>query len=219
MNFSHKLLLAAVATFAPVMMQAATISSDPTLSVGGMTFSNFTCSVSKGGIVATPSNCGQINVDTITAPAMGIQITSGFTAAAFSFDDAVITYHLTSDTGISNVGLSFNGFFLGMGVTSVTESVFSGNQLVGFATVACGSPSLGATCDRTDNIMLNGTYTDLHIEKDINVTAAAGIAGASIVDQTFTATPEPSSMALIGSGLLGAFGLLRRKANKGAQTV
>ena len=48
--------------------------------------------------------------------------------------------------------------------------------------------------------------------KDINVTAANGVAQASYVDQTFTATPEPGSTALMGSGLLAVAGLLRRRS-------
>lgn len=209
MHFSHKLLIAAIAAFAPAMIQAATISSNPTLSVDGLTFSGFTCSISKGGVLATPSSCGEINVNTITQPGTGIQITSGFTAGYGSFDDAVLTYNLSSTSGVSAVGLDFNGIFLGLGVSSVTESVFSGNQLVGFATVSCGT---AVGCNRTDNILLNGVYNNLHIEKDINVSAALlGVAQASVIDQTFTATPEPSSMALLGSGLLGAAFLRRKK--------
>lgn len=217
MKFTHKLILAAIATVAPAVMHAAPITSNPTLSVDGYTFSGFSCSVTKGGQLAFPDNCHEINVNTITSPGVGLQISSGFTALSGSFDDAVIGYHLAAESGVSSIGLDFNGIFEGLAISSVTESVFSGSTLVGFAQVSCGA-DFG--CTRTTTVSLNGTYNNLYVEKDINVSASR-MSGAliSTVDQTFTATPEPSSMALIGSGLLGAFGLLRRKAKKGVEVA
>lgn len=209
MHFSKKLILAAVACLAPVVGYAAPVTSSTSLSVDGLNFNSFTCSVSKGGVIATPSNCGQINVNTITQPGMGISFSSGFTAALGSFDDAVISYNVSSTSGISSVGLDFNGTFLGLGVSSVTESVYSGSTMVGFAQVSCG---VVGGCNRADNISLNGVYNNLFIKKDINVTAAAGLAQVSYIDQTFAHAPEPGSTALLGSGLLAIAGLLRRRS-------
>jgi hypothetical protein len=208
MQFSKSILIAAVAAFMPLAGYADPITPSPTLAIDGLTFDNFTCSLAGTG---SPTACSQINVNTITSPAVGIQITSGFAAAPGSFTDATITYDLSSITGINNVGLSFNGFFLGQAISSVTEQVFSGSTLVGSAVVSCSS----AGCNQTDFITLNAYYTNLHIEKDINVTGFDGVAGASIIDQTFTASPEPSSTALLGGGLLMAAAALRRRAKLG----
>ena len=214
MNFSKQLLIAALA-IAPATMIAAPVTSDPSLSVEGYNFSGFTCSMSKGGAIATPSNCGEIQVATTLSPGVGLQISSGFTAADGSFDDAVIGYHLSSSTGVSSIGLDFNGYFLGMGISSVTESVYSDGTLVGSAKVSCASPEFGGGCNQTDTVLLNGTYTNLFVQKDINVTGAVdSSAQASVIDQTFTATPEPSSLALMGSGLAGTLAMLRRRAKK-----
>ncbi len=215
MHFSKKLLLTAVACLAPAISHAAPVTAGTSLSVGGLNFSNFGCTVnmsSPNGTAATPTACDQISVDAITQPGTGISFTSGFTAlstGAAAFSDAVLTYNLSSAMGISSVGLSFNGWFSGLAITSVTESVYDGSQLVGFAKVNCGT--IG-DCVQSDNITLNGSYNNLFIKKDINVTAANGVAQASYVDQTFTAAPEPGSTALLGSGLLAVAGLLRRRS-------
>jgi hypothetical protein len=208
--FSKTLFITAIAALAPIAMLAGPVTSSPSLSIDGLSFSNFTCSISKGGLFATPSHCNQIDVNTITSPGTGIEFTSGFLAAPFSFDDAALTYNVTSASGISSVGLDFDGSFFGLAITSVTESVYSGSTLVGQAEVSCGAHALGAGCNLTDNIALNGVYNDLHIEKDINTTGIFGTAESSIIDQTFSQVPEPASTALLGLGLLAAAFVLRR---------
>ena len=213
MQLSKSILIAAVAVLTPLASHAAPITTNPSLSVSGLNFGNFSCTLTRGGALATPYDCSEVNVNTISNPA-GIEITSGF-GAILGFDDAVVKYSVSSaSTPIHSVGLFFDGAFDGMAISRVTESVFSGQTLVGTATVSCGAY---AGCSQTDNIVLNGWYSSLNVEKDIYVAAGAGDATVSIIDQTFdvASAPEPSSMALFGSGILGAALFLRRRIKLG----
>ena len=174
----------------------------PSLSVRDLTFGDFACSVTRGGIVALPADCSEIFVHPLIVAHnnAGIQIISDFFAAPFSFDNALLRYHVSSNTGIDRVGLNFNGGYLGLAISSATEYVFSEDQLLGSAQVFC---DFGVGCDRTDDILLHGVYQDLTILKDINVTGLVGFAGESIIDQTFGVAPEPSTWCLLSLGILG----------------
>jgi hypothetical protein len=55
---------------------------------------------------------------------------------------------------------------------------------------------------------------ELWVEKDVTVTGGAnanGFAGISIINQTFSQVPEPSTVLLVGLGLLGMVAVNRKR--------
>ena len=171
-------------------------SAAPMAGPGGLLFDNFACSVSRDSVLAAPSGCSQIFVRPLVTSqnTLGIRFTSDFFAPPYSFDRALIGYQVQSPDGIGSVGLAFNGAYLGLAISSVIENVYSGNRLVGSAAVYYGA---FVGCDRTDNILLNGLYHDLTVVKEIDVVSLAGLAGQTIIDQTFGIAPEPGSAQLL----------------------
>lgn len=207
-------LLTAAALIAPLAMNAAAISPSPTLAIGGLTFSNFSCAVFSSGSIVSPTSCGGVSVNSITFPGNGIEFdASNFLAGSASANDIRINYTVTSTSPITMVGLDFNAIYAGQAVSSVTESVYSGSTLVGMTSVNVGSSDFGSPNVLASNISLKGGYYVLNIQKDINLTAGTSSSTQfSFVQQTFTsAVPEPGTTALMGGGLLGLALAIRRR--------
>jgi PEP-CTERM motif len=76
---------------------------------------------------------------------------------------------------------------------SITSSVINGNTL---------------TIQGTGNLLLDGYDSTIG-----NFTITASNNEVSVFEATAAATPEPASLALFGTGLLGVVGIARRKFN------
>jgi len=195
--------------------QAATFSlgdlikNNSTITIGDKAFSDFSCTLSRGGAgITTPFNCDQINVTTTTVGGnYALEFQSGFFSTGGTFLDALLGYTvkvLDPTMWINNIGLSFNGVTTGDGFTNVAETVAnSGGTTIGAATVTAPTPL-------STLISLNEPVKEAKVKKDIFLTGgSSGTASISVIDQWFVQkkveVPEPGTVS--GALAIGAFGV------------
>lgn len=213
-----KVLLAFLIVSCLSMLQAA-ITSSTSITNGDKLFNGFTCSIVYGGGGGTPASCADITVTGTTDALgnLGIQFQLGaeansFTTGPGSTVDILLGYNVTvvgSSNLLSDIHMSFNGNVTGTGSTNVSETVNnSGGVTIGQITVLNPPPVLNAQMDLTQQV------TTASVTKDIFLSSgASGTANISFITQTFSQTgvPEPGSIVLLGTALLGITGLIRRR--------
>ena len=187
------------------------------------TYSNFVYSGSSnppgygipaGSIVVTPIT---------TAGNPGFQFSAGWfasTSSAVLEEDSLIQYTVNVNQGgspITDLSLSMGGVaWTGTGSVTVDETACLGAMLP-----ACsgGQVIKLSVFDSSSGTKLfdSATFagvTEVDVDKDITVAAGTnGSASLSVVTNQYSegAAPEPGSIVLFGSGVLGLAGVLRRK--------
>jgi hypothetical protein len=197
--------------------------------IGDKTFSSFTYSgAATGTAVAIPSS--GINVDTIGpsgqslfGPNIGLEFVAAWFAGALSSQDSNIHFNVQVTGGgpmqIEDIGVAQGGSnFTGTGVAQVVL-----NACAPATCVPSGAINT-FTIDTAGQIMLtNETFFSpdgsLSVIKDISVLGqTAGSASISNVDDTFsqTAVPIPGALPLFATGLVGLWGLRRKRSKQSA---
>jgi len=181
----------------------ADLNGGASLTVGSLTFSNFT-------ITVTGSADPNLADYTVLSLASGFRIVGGVAAFNAEQGDVSVSYTVSDSAGVDGASLGFNGAAVGThsGATVSEDLSSSGNPIASALVFQLGS---GAS-QKTDSVSF-APETSFTVDKNMLVKADAnGLATLSFVDQQFAVVPEPGSLILFSSGLMGllAFGRKRK---------
>ena len=177
-----------------------------TCTVGSLTFGDFEFHVSGTGVPAASG----ITV-TPTGSTLAFTFNGSWSATGTSSGDTTIQFSVTG-SGMTGVTAQVQaGSCTSPGTFTLTENIFSGgiNGSGGPAGASLGS--LLISCNNSAASVGFAGQSGITIVKDLGLNG--NTTGAAAVSQ-FTdsiGTPEPASVMLFGSGLLGLAGILRRK--------
>jgi len=176
---------------------------------GNLTFSDFTYSTGPPG---SPPAAGDITVGAFSAGIEnGVTFSGAFTEAPGVVVDYALSYLVTAPAGVTFTDATLSGLFNingGTGMVSVVDTLLNAatNSTVGTLEIS-GGPNGSITSDTINFAGVNS----LIVDTDLIVMGGSLGATISSFDQGYSVppVPEPSSMALLVSGLCGLFTLRR----------
>lgn len=201
-----------------------------TITDGDKAFSNFTCAIGTTTGIANPVDCGQISVQAFTDVFgnFGIQFTGSFNAAVTNLTfnssvDVALGYTVTDLSGqtMTDAHLGFDAKTVGVVGTpfllaNVTETI---NEISPTPTLNLAVLNVSAPPPMlNDAVTFAGPITSAQVVKDVTLLASGnasntGVVIFSTINQNWSESnvPEPGSIVLFGSALVGCVAVLRRR--------
>jgi len=186
------------------------------------TFSNFSypSSASGGAALIPPSGVAVVPVTTLHNP--GFLFSSGFGVISNQTQDEFFGFTVRVNSGGNAIDditlLQLGSGFTGTGSASIAETVCLGDTFAD----GClhGTIASLLTVDNSTLVKLSDHITFapvrvIDVVKDLELFGGpSGSAFVSGVENQFSEVPEPSTLLMLGTGIVGLTGILRRKQNK-----
>jgi hypothetical protein len=195
---------------------AAVIDNNLSVQIGDKQFADFFFSyLDTDGILANDLTRSNVTLTALGGNfGFGLSFQDPLIAVGPVIKDIVFKYTvLVTDPNfwISDIHLAITGSAGNGGLGTVGENVF--NDSFGGTSVGTLQATLPVASGDVAFANIVPPVTKLWVQKDVIVTGnsnPAGFASITIIDQQFSQIPEPSTVLLVGLGLLGVVALKRK---------